>query len=67
MSRRAVVADRGISSNKIEITPEMIAAGSAVLCREESLDLGCGFAELLTRRVLSAALGIPDRGNPEVD
>ena len=51
---------------QIEITPEMIEAGSAILCREESLDLGDGFAELLTRWVLKAALEARGRENSEV-
>jgi hypothetical protein len=60
------VIDHDGTPSAIEITPEMIEAGSAVFCREESLDLGDGFAELFSRRVLKAALGARGRENSEV-
>lgn len=61
------MADRPATElrEEIEVTPEMIEAGAAVLLRDESLDLGDGYAELLTRRVLAAALGTLGDGSSE--
>lgn len=49
--------------DEIEITPEMIGAGAAILCAVESLDLGRGYAERLTQRILEAALKKPHLEN----
>jgi hypothetical protein len=56
-SRSANATTEADEHDEIEITPEMIEAGALVLLRDESLDLGDGYAERVTRRMLKAALG----------
>lgn len=40
----------------IEITAEMIEAGADVLERVDGIDLGRGYAETVTKRIVRAAL-----------
>lgn len=45
-------------AKEIEVTPAMIEAGSRVLLAEDSLGIGQCHSEILTRRVIVAALGV---------
>jgi hypothetical protein len=44
--------------DEIEITPEMIAAGAAVLWARDDIDIGPTGSEIVAENVIRAALGI---------